>query len=444
MKTIKIFTLTVTALIALQTTGQVFERELFVDTAKLVGKTYLKFDRFNPRKFLSQEEINALYFYDFEIIHNVFQSHGSPGEIGEYKDFENYKALRYEIKDNRTFNELLPKCKFFYEYSKFNHQERVIAQYNGKFFRYEDFNYLMREMGKGELPQIAKTKILAQWRLWMFDQDIHIMSMDTVEYKVPGKRKIVESERKPYAYDGNKYVVRYSGEIEINGILYEYSSKYWNDKRTIHYFTAYYPTRENYITVALRCKNIYSTQNKSSNDIEIIHNGTQVLPKIQDGKSVLYYTNNSGNVQIKYTDVSDLGDQTKFRFYASTGAEVSDIIFVHETEILQVGMSVDYDLTNVLSSGMYLIKYEDQNGVWKLIQDVVLIPEEIDATHTIAGTNFTLELHYLEQSFDSEVDMNLYVSQMKSTFDEVMGKWIGDSEKKVNILVEFKNQNKLF
>jgi hypothetical protein len=263
----------------------------------------------------------------------------------------------------------------------------------------------------------------------MFDQDVHIMSMDTVEYMVPGERRIVESERKPYAYKGDKYVVRYTGEIEINGMLYEYSSKYWNDKRTIHYFTAYYPTRESYITVALRCKNIYSTQDRSNNGIEIIQNGIQISPKNQDGKSVFYYTNSSGNAKIKYDELSDLGSTTKFRFYASTGPEETDILLVHETEILQVGTSVEFDLTNVLSSGIYLIKYLDEDGVWKLIENIVLIPEEIDATHAIAGTTFTLEIHYLEQSFDSEVDMNLYVSQMKPTFDEVMEKWTGYYQK---------------
>jgi hypothetical protein len=371
------------------------KRTPVLDTSKI------DYEIVNPKKihrYYYLNIVNEMYFYNFDTTKAIRITDGIPysGELGGLQNFESTKKYRYRITDNETFNSLLPECDFYYELTEYG-KERVIAQYNGKFFRYEDFNYLMREMDKGELPQVTKTKILAQWRLWMFDKNIHIMNMDTVEYMVPGKRKIVERERKPYAYKGDKYVVRYAGEIEINGNLYEYSTQYWNDKRTIHYFTAYYHTRENSITVALRCQNIYSTQDRSSNGIDIIHNGTQVLPKMQDGKSVFYYTNNSGNVQIQYEEVSDLGNTTKFRFYASTGSKVSDILLVHETEELQVGTSVECGLTNVLSSGIYLIKYLDEDDIWKSIESVVLIPEEIDNTHTIAGTNFTLEIHYLAQ-----------------------------------------------
>jgi hypothetical protein len=100
---------------------------------------------------------------------------------------------------------------------------------------------------------------------------------------------------------------------------------------------------------------------------------------------------------LKYDEVSDLGNSTKFRFYKSTGILASNISLEYETDELDVESFVEFDLTGILLSGMYLIKYEDQNGVWQLIDNVVLIPEEIDNSHTIAGTNFTLEIHYLAQ-----------------------------------------------
>lgn len=405
MKTKYLIKLTCFALLLV--CGLNMNAQYYTERAPVLDTSKIDYEIVNPKKihrYYYLNIVNDMYFYDFDTTKVIRITGGMPysGELGNLQNFESTKKYRYYITDNETFNRLLPECDFYYELTKYG-KERVIAQYNGKFFRYEDFNYLMREMGKGELSQIAKTKILAQWRLWIFDQDVHIMSMDTVEYMVPGERKIVESERKPYAYKGDKYVVRYTGEIEINGMLYEYSTQYWNDKRTIHYFTAYYPTRESYITVALRCKNIYSTQDRSSNGIEINQNGSQILPKNQDGKSVFYYTNNSGNVQIKYDEVSDLGSSTKFRFYKSTGALTSNITLAYETSSLNVDSFVEFDLTGILLSGIYLIKYQDITGNWQLIQDVVLIPEEIDATHTIAGTNFTLEIHYLEQSFENDV-----------------------------------------
>ncbi|MEA3448730.1 MAG: hypothetical protein U9Q98_09850, partial [Bacteroidota bacterium] len=333
---------------------------------------------------------------------------------GEVHYLENNKFLRYEIKDNQTLNSLLPGCRFFYEFADLN-RERVIAKYNGKYFRYEDFNYLIREMGKGDMPQIAKIKALAQWRLWMFDDNVHVMSMDTIEQNVPGK-KYYRKGMNDSAIWKNEYKAEYRGKIEINSKIYNYRTSFWNDKRTIHYFTAYYPpgARNNrYITIALRCKNIYSNEDRSSNGIELYHNSNNIDPINQVGKSVFYYTNNSGNTQLKYTDVSDLGNQTKFRFYESTGSENTDIQLEYETNQINVNNSVQFDLTGVLPSGMYLIKYLDQDGAWQLIQDVVLIPEDIDDSETIFMTGYTLEIHYLEQSFDNTTAMNDYIMEQE-------------------------------
>lgn len=407
------------------------ERTPVLDTSKI------DYEIVNPKKihrYYYLNIVNDMYFYDFDTTKVIRITGGMPysGELGNLQNFESTKKYRYHITDNEIFNRLLPECDFYYELTKYG-KERVIAQYNGKFFRYEDFNYLMREMGKGELPQIAKTKILAQWRLWMFDQDVHIMSMDTVEHRIPGKKYRIKDTNDSIVYSG-KYYIRHEGNIEVEGEICNFTVSFLNDKRIMHEFGAYYSSenRNNdfgVIAVSLLTKNIYTNNTRSSNGIELRQDGSQISPKVQDGKSVFYYTNNSGNTQIKYNEVSDLGGSTKFRFYKSTGALTSNITLVYETSSLNVDSFVEFDLTGILLSGIYLIKYQDITGNWQLIQDIVLIPEEIDATHTIAGTNFTLEIHYLEQSFDSEADMNLYVWHMKSTFDEVMEKWTGYYQK---------------
>ncbi|MEA3448648.1 MAG: hypothetical protein U9Q98_09425, partial [Bacteroidota bacterium] len=140
-------------------------KELFVDTSKL--GTYQGRKELSKKR-LSIYEVNRMYYYDFDTteISGVTGAQVYGGILGQLHFFENNKFLRYEIKDNNTLNSLLPGCRFFYEFADLN-RERVIAKYNGKYFRYEDFNYLIREMGKGDMPQIAKIKALAQWRLWM-------------------------------------------------------------------------------------------------------------------------------------------------------------------------------------------------------------------------------------------------------------------------------------
>ncbi|MFO7789835.1 MAG: hypothetical protein R6V32_04630 [Bacteroidales bacterium] len=395
-------------------------KELFVDTSKLGNYQDRKALK---RDYLSIHDVNRMYYYDFDIdttnlpVYSGAQTYA--GAIGRLHFFENNKFLRYEIKDNQTLNSLLPGCRFFYEFADLN-RERVIAKYNGKYFRYEDFNYLVREMGKGDMPQIAKIKALAQWRLWMFDDNVHVMGMDTVKYRVSGEKYIIDGERKSNIYEGDDYKAWYEGKIEIDGNTYDYNAIFLYDKRTIHEFGAYYKkgainNSVGVVPVSLHCKNIYSTQDRSSNDIEILHDGNQISPENQEGKSVFYYTNNSGNTQLKYTDVSDLGNQTKFRFYASTGPQASNISLVHETTTpIDVNTFVEYDLTGVLPSGMYLIKYQDQNGSWEFIENVVLIPEDIDNTETIYMTGYTLEIHYLEQSFDNTTAMNDYLSSRKN------------------------------
>ncbi len=237
MRIYRIFTLLYFVLIASQTVGQYYDKELLVDTAKLNGKTYVN-DPLYPRKYLTQEEVNALYFYNFEMIYDIVIDHVSPGEIGKCKDFEDFKVLSYEIKNNEIFNEFLPNCRFLYEYSKYNNQERVIAQYQGKYFRYEDFNYLMRETGKGDLPQIAKIKILAQWRLWIFDENIHLINMDTVEYMIPEEKYRIKDTNDSIIYKGD-YNVQFEGNIEIEGKNCSYLVVFRNDKRTIHYISVF-------------------------------------------------------------------------------------------------------------------------------------------------------------------------------------------------------------
>ncbi|MEA3448649.1 MAG: hypothetical protein U9Q98_09430 [Bacteroidota bacterium] len=390
-------------------------KELFVDTSKLGNYQDRKALK---RDYLSIHEVNQMYFYDFDTTNLLLFSGGEyGGEIGEVHYLENNKFLRYEIKDNQTLNSLLPGCRFFYEFADLN-RERVIAKYNGKYFRYEDFNYLIREMGKGDMPQIAKIKALAQWRLWMFDDNVHVMSMDTVKYMVPGEKYIIDGEKKSNICEGDDYKAWYEGKIEIDGNTYDYNAIFLYDNRTIHEFGAYYPkgainNSVGVVPVSLRCKNIYSTQDRSSNDIEIFHNGNQISPENQNGKSVFYYTNNLGNTQLKYTDVSDLGNQTKFRFYASTGPQTSNISLVHETTSIDVYNTADFALTGVLPSGMYLIKYLNASGNWKFISDVVLIPEDIDDSETIFMTGYTLEIHYLEQSFDNTTAMNDYIMEQE-------------------------------
>jgi hypothetical protein len=166
--------------------GQYENRTPIVDTSKL---DYETIERAYNAKSLSLNEVNAMYYFDFDTT-DIGSWAGGPqmysGELGRVHFLENWKKYRYHITDNEIFNGFLPGCDFYYEMTAIT-DERVIAQYNGKYFRYEDFNYLMREMGKGDLPEVVKTKILAQWRLWMFDPNIHIMSMDTVEYMVPGE-----------------------------------------------------------------------------------------------------------------------------------------------------------------------------------------------------------------------------------------------------------------
>jgi PKD repeat protein len=93
----------------------------------------------------------------------------------------------------------------------------------------------------------------------------------------------------------------------------------------------------------------------------------------------------------------------------------------YETNQINVNNAAEFDLTGVLPSGMYLIKYLDQNGGWQLIGNVVLIPEDIDDSQDVFG--FTLEIHYLEQSFDNTVDMSDYVSHMKNAFNAVIQTW---------------------
>ncbi|MFO7790830.1 MAG: PKD domain-containing protein [Bacteroidales bacterium] len=412
-----------------KTLAQFPVKELFVDTSKL--------DNYQSRKelkrdYLSIHEVNQMYYYDFDTtkIEHITGPQLYDGALGRLHYFENNKFLRYEIKDNQTLNSLLPGCRFFYEFADLN-RERVIAQYNGKYYRYEDFNYLIREMGKGDMPQIAKIKALAQWRLWMFDKNVHVMSMDTVKYRVPGEKHIINGKRKSNIYEGDDYKTWYEGKIEIDGNTYDYNAIFLYDKRTIHEFGAYYKkgainNSVGVVPVSLRCKNIYSTQDRSSNDIEILHDGNQVSPENQDGKSVFYYTNNSGNTQIRYTDVSDLGNQTKFRFYASTGPQASNISLVHTTTSMAVNTFVEYDLTGVLPSGMYLIKYLDQTGSWEFIDDVVLIPEDIDDSQTIFGTSYTLEIHYLEQSFDNAMATNDYLLHIKGCFNSVIENWFNE------------------
>lgn len=400
------------------------ERTPVLDTSKI------DYEIVNPRKihrYYYLNIVNDMYFYDFDTTKVIRITGGMPhsGELGSLQYFESTKKYRYHISDNETFNRLLPECDFYYELTKYG-KERVIAQYNGKFFRYEDFNYLMREMGKGELPQIAKTKILAQWRLWMFDQDVHIMSMDTVEHRIPGKKYQLKNSSDSLIYRGN-YYLKYQGDIEINGSALMYILIFRGSEKTPSVLTI----RNANISVSPYYINVYESRDRSSN-ILLKENGVDVNPRTQSDKHVYYYTCDE-SISLIVKNVVNVGDDVKLRFYKSIGPDESYIPTLHTYETPVKTMTNDgavFQLLNTdVPSGMYLIKYEDQFGNWNFIENVVLIPEEIDATHTIAGTNFTLEIHYLEQSFDSEVDMNLYVSQMKPTFDEVMEKWTGNYQK---------------
>lgn len=275
------------------------ERTPVLDTSKI------DYEIVNPKKihrYYYLNIVNEMYFYDFDTT-KVIRLAGDPsynGELGVLQKFESTKKYRYRITDNEIFNRLLPECDFYYELTKYG-KERVIAQYNGKFFRYEDFNYLMREMGKGELPQIVKNKLLAQWRLWMFDQDIHIMSMDTVEHSIPGKKYRLKNSSDSLIYGGN-YYLKYQGDIEINGNAIEYIIIYRGSERTPCVLTI----RDVNVSVSPYYINVYESRDRSSNII-LKKNGGDVNPKTQDSKSVLYYTNNSGKVQMQYGGVSDLG-----------------------------------------------------------------------------------------------------------------------------------------
>jgi len=435
------YLISLTLFVLLFVCWQTVNAQYYIDRTPILDTSRIDYEVINPQNkwiYYHLSDVNDMYFYDFDTTKaepcTGLQSY--LGRLGVVHYFENAKKYRYHISDNETFNRLLPECDFYYELT-INADERVIAQYNGKFFRYEDFNYLMREMGKGELPQIAKTKILAQWRLWMFDQDVHIMSMDTVEHRIPGEKYRIKDTNDSIVYKGI-YRVRFEGDIEFKGNNYRYRVLFKNDSRAIQSISIYPPgesINRKIASVRLECRDVYTQRNRSSNNnyLNIQQNGNEVDPKDQDNWDVFYYNKAAGGINVQYSNFTNLGNNTQFRLYRSIGSEEFDIPQEcdFQSQVVNVtsnGASFQVSSTDI-SSGIYLFQYKNSSGGWDFIENVVLIPEEIDATHTIAGTNFTLELHYLEQSFDSEVDMNLYVSQMKSTFDEVMGKWIGDYQK---------------
>ena len=285
MKTKQIIKLTLYILLVC---GQTVSARYYYEKSPHLDTSKINYEVINPENkyiYYHLSDVNNMYFYDFDTTKAVSATglQMYVGSLGDVHYFENAKKYRYHITDNEIFNRLLPGCDFYYELTE-NADERVIAQYNGKLFRYEDFNYLVREMDKGGLPQTALAKILAQWRLWVFDQDVHIMSMDTVEHSIPGKKYRLKNSNDSLIFTGN-YYIRYEGNIEINGDQSNFIVVFRRDEKTPSAISF----KSKKIGISLFYIDIYQENERSNNTI-LQQNGVGISPKNQLGKSVYYYT----------------------------------------------------------------------------------------------------------------------------------------------------------
>lgn len=203
--------------------GDSYEPDLLVDTSKLEGYTFYDFFYYRTFKCIDYDEIRDMYFGPFDEYDNDYDNYESNVKrtVGESFTFQNSIQISYRIQDNRLFNKYLPECEFYYQANSMN-KERVIAKYKGKIFRIYDFNTLLNELGKSNIPEHEKMNLVAQWQFWVYNQDVKLTNLDTIHFNYPGK-KIILSRSGGERISKGPYEITYEGNIELQGELYPFS-----------------------------------------------------------------------------------------------------------------------------------------------------------------------------------------------------------------------------
>jgi hypothetical protein len=413
--------------------GRLTSTQLLVDTSKLENFSYyLEQNRemrknrtvYNP----SDEEVKSWY-YDGENI-------TSQWAINNHRNFNKNKLVSYPIKNIDIFNKVLNGAEMLFEYTYSEdanaYTQSVLAKYNGKYYFNYNVNHLFDELDSHSyISDVEKLKFIYKWTFWLEDPEFEILRIDKISEIFPGDSALVRRMKIDSVYVEvqmyyTEYEAFYEGKALYNGDTVEIKASIIGEKKHIKECSVVgsfvMSFSKNFQKIVIKDKT------KDTGDLIRMKKNGAYIGGVSQGNFTVFYLPESStdSYNIDLNESLATSDPMQIRLARVTGSTVNQNTVVWVSNEVDPYFNSGFDVSNILSSGFYVVEYKTSNNTWQLLSDYIIIPES-HSYHNLASTGQTMKYSYLKQMFGFNNTQALeYIGYINNRFNEVSTKYITD------------------
>jgi hypothetical protein len=305
----------------------------------------------------------------------------------------------------------------FYEFSAWGCNERVIAVYDGLFYKYGDAAALMKNTGILENNSIVdQLKFDLQWRYWIKNPNIKFSDLT----------KITAAEVRHNKVDYN------DSEYNIYKLNYILENDFYELEIFIKSGANFIFRIDTYINGEYHSSNLFGepSDTKSFETFTLKQNGININYQKQFTAAnreyyVYYYDANSSDIKLNFSSLTSVGTITRIRLSQLTSTNLSDANIQWTSSGVSTSGTMIFDISNKVSSGYYILHYLLSNGSWEQMDSVILIPES-SFQGTLSGTGKTLKIKYLKQFFNTQTEETNYLNEIVTNFNTELNNYISE------------------